>query len=116
MSAWGDDPMDDVDDCHIEPDEDSENEMVLNCGLEGCLMPGEHMRSECHTVEMIEAQAREHEEAAFDEWFEQWQREDFGRHHDPGQSFRPRWGAGFKSYMRVAWMARGAVRTEVSSD
>ena len=31
----------------------------LDCGLEGCCMPGYHMRSECHTPEMIEAMENE---------------------------------------------------------
>lgn len=37
-------------------DEDDQFELVLDCGTAGCLMPGEHMRCECHTVEMIKAQ------------------------------------------------------------
>lgn len=48
------------------PDEDEEleyedrDELVLDCGLENCCMPGYHMRSECHTPEMIEAMEAEH--------------------------------------------------------
>lgn len=34
--------------------------MVLDCGLENCCMPGYHLRSECHTPEMIEAMEDEH--------------------------------------------------------
>lgn len=41
-----------------EPDEDLEHE--IGCDFPGqCLMPGEHMRSECHTVEMMEDRKRE---------------------------------------------------------
>lgn len=40
-------------------DDDPEKEWVLDCGLEGCCMPGYHFRSECHTPEMIEAYAAE---------------------------------------------------------
>ena len=36
-------------------DDDPEKEWVLDCGLEGCCMPGYHFRYECHTPEMIEA-------------------------------------------------------------
>jgi hypothetical protein len=52
---WDDDPIDDVPDCGFDDDDDPENEWVLNCGLEGCCMPGYHFRYECHTPEMIEA-------------------------------------------------------------
>lgn len=34
-------------------EEDEDNEMVLDCGFEGCVMPGYHMRSECHNAEML---------------------------------------------------------------
>lgn len=44
-----------------EPDE--RDEMVFDCGLEDCLMPGEHFRHECHTAEMLEAMYEEHERA-----------------------------------------------------
>ena len=44
---------------------ESEREgMVLDCGMEGCLMPGYHFRHECHTAEMIEAMYEEHERSA----------------------------------------------------
>ena len=41
-----------------EPDDDPEHE--IGCDFPGeCLMPGEHMRCECHTVEMVEVYERE---------------------------------------------------------
>lgn len=39
---------------------DDNPEHEFGCDFPGeCLMPGEHMRSECHSIEMIEAQKRE---------------------------------------------------------
>jgi len=35
-------------------DEMDDDELVVDCGKQGCLMPGLHFRSECHTVEMVE--------------------------------------------------------------
>lgn len=53
-----DDDFDDLDD-----DFDGEplDEMVLDCGDPNCCMPGEHLRSECHTASDIEAMYAEHE-------------------------------------------------------
>jgi hypothetical protein len=31
------------------------DEWVLDCGYEGCCMPGYHFRSECHNAEDMEA-------------------------------------------------------------
>lgn len=39
-------------------DDDPENEVGC-CFPERCLMPAEHMKSECHDAEMVEAYARE---------------------------------------------------------
>lgn len=36
-----------------------EDEFVMDCGDPGCLMPGEHFRSECYTLEMAEAWERQ---------------------------------------------------------
>lgn len=43
----------------VDDDAEERDEMVLDCGLENCCMPGEHLRSECHTPEMIEAMEAE---------------------------------------------------------
>jgi hypothetical protein len=99
------------DDGYREPENDDEHEMVLACGLEGCVMPGEHMRSECHTAEMLEAQAEEHENEDFETWFEDWQRKGFTRAYGSDEPFRSGWGSSFKRWMREAWMARAGVRT-----
>ena len=32
-------------------DEMDDDELVVDCGTQGCLMPGLHFRSECHTVD-----------------------------------------------------------------
>lgn len=47
------------DDEFEEPEENPESEWVLDCGFEGCLMPGYHFRSECHNVEMMLVQEEE---------------------------------------------------------
>ena len=59
------------DDCgcfdHEEYDEESIDgqDEVWDCIFPGrCLMVGDHMRSECHTAEMLEDYYREHEEEA----------------------------------------------------
>ena len=50
--------------------EDPEHE--IGCDFpDECLMPGEHLRSECHTIEMIEAQKREGLEAQLGFYIEQ---------------------------------------------
>lgn len=63
--CWSEeDDLDDPDyecDYDDEDNDDEDNEMVFDCGLEGCLMPGEHFRHECHTAEMLEDMYREHE-------------------------------------------------------
>jgi hypothetical protein len=41
-----------------EPDGNPEHEWGC-CFPDRCLMPGEHMKSECHDVEMVEAQEAE---------------------------------------------------------
>ncbi len=41
-------------------EERADEELVLNCGLDGCCMPGYHLRSECHTAEMIQAMEDEY--------------------------------------------------------
>jgi hypothetical protein len=48
--------------------EDDEDEMVLDCGVEGCLMPGEHMRSECHTVADVLRQERQGKRCPDGDW------------------------------------------------
>lgn len=58
VNGWEED-----DDFYDESEDDEENEMVLDCGFEGCVMPGEHMRSECHNAQMLEAQQRYAERA-----------------------------------------------------
>lgn len=40
-----------------------EGELALECDFEECLTPGFHLRSECHTVQMILDQEAEAEEA-----------------------------------------------------
>jgi hypothetical protein len=35
------------------------DDFVMECDLPGCIMPGPHFKSECHTVEMLEAQEAE---------------------------------------------------------
>lgn len=58
-----DDP--DYDDYDLDDDYDDEREeMVLDCGFEGCLMPGYHFRRECHNAAMLEAMYAEHEGSA----------------------------------------------------
>jgi hypothetical protein len=49
------------DDFDYDEDDRETEGQVLDCGLEGCLMPGYHFRHECHTAEMIEAMYEEHE-------------------------------------------------------
>lgn len=63
MSDINWDDNDDFDDEWPAEEDDDQHEMVLDCGLEGCLMPGEHMRCECHTVEMVEDAMHEAERA-----------------------------------------------------
>jgi hypothetical protein len=41
---------------YLDDEEDDEREKWTCAFPERCLMPGEHMRSECHTVEMLEAE------------------------------------------------------------
>jgi hypothetical protein len=57
-------------------DEDDEDEFVLFCGVEGCLMPGEHFRSECHTIEHVKAYERYHNptwwQRVYDRALEMW--------------------------------------------
>lgn len=36
-------------------DKDEELDLVLDCGLPGCLCVGYHLTAECHTTEMMEA-------------------------------------------------------------
>jgi hypothetical protein len=55
---YTDDELDEVDDGWCDPNE-AKDELVLDCGTPGCLMPGEHFRSECHTVEDMEAMEEE---------------------------------------------------------
>ena len=59
MDDWDDEHESRYDD-HPYDEDDYEDEFVLFCGVEGCLMPGEHFRSECHTVAHIEAYERYH--------------------------------------------------------
>lgn len=85
---------------------DLEDEMVLDCGFEGCCMPGYHLRSECHNAEMMEAQEEEYEREKFEVWAKaarHWPNAGpDGRHtHDNG-SYRNR----ALDQMWQAWMAR----------
>lgn len=42
--------------CGADEDDWDDPELEDSCAFPGeCLMPGEHTRSECHTVEMVEA-------------------------------------------------------------
>lgn len=63
---WNDN--DDFDDDFMRDDDTSEplgnDEWVLDCGYEGCCMPGYHFRSECHNAADMEAMYAKHEEAA----------------------------------------------------
>jgi len=43
-------------------DEMDDDEIVADCGTPGCLMPGLHFRSECHTIEMVEDCERENDQ------------------------------------------------------
>lgn len=62
---WADN--DDFDDDFMRDDDTSEplgnDEWVLDCGYEGCCMPGYHFRSECHNAEDMEAMYAEHEQS-----------------------------------------------------
>lgn len=53
------DDNDDFDDEYAE--EAERDEWVLDCGYEGCCMPGYHFRSECHNAKDMEAMYSEHE-------------------------------------------------------
>ncbi len=41
-------------------DDDDQDEYVLNCGTKGCLEIGYHCRSECYTIEHVQAYERYH--------------------------------------------------------
>ena len=53
----------DCDDMDYDDLGDERDEMMFDCGVEGCLMPGEHLRSECHTAADLDAMYDEHEQS-----------------------------------------------------
>lgn len=59
VKSWNDDESSEDRDSEVTKDA---QEWVLDCGYEGCCMPGYHFRSECHNAEDMEAYYREQED------------------------------------------------------
>ena len=64
VNGWEED-----DDAWTEIEDDSD-EMVLACGVDGCLMPGGHFRSECHTAQDLLRQERSGNRCTDGGWIE----------------------------------------------
>lgn len=53
---WSSEPFihEEEDDSDFWEDQEEDEQLVLDCGTPGCLMPGYHFRSECHTAKDLQ--------------------------------------------------------------